>query len=304
MAVATASRPLPSFTKVLKSNRTARLLFPLAVLALWQLGYLLMATQILPSPAEVLNFMWDEIRLDTLSRHTLYESFAISLGRLVIGFSIAMVAGTVIGLLMGLSRPVEYFLYDTVVVTLAIPSLVWGLMTGLLFGFGNKAPIITVIAVGIPFVILNVLEGVKNSPKELSDMARSFNVPRRRVVRHVLIPSLLPFLFAALRYGFANGWKGLVLAEVFAASNGAGWTIRYWYDAHRGQGVIGYALFFVLFALFIERGVFERISRRVFRWRPSITHLQVVEEAGPDARELEVAVEETESAAQDRERVR
>jgi ABC-type nitrate/sulfonate/bicarbonate transport system permease component len=297
MAVATASRPLPSFTKVLKSNRTARLLFPVAVLALWQLGYLLMATQILPSPAEVLNFMWDEIRLDTLSRHTLYESFAISLGRLVIGFSIAMVVGTAIGLLMGLSRPAEYFLYDTVVVTLAIPSLVWGLMTGLLFGFGNKAPIITVIAVGIPFVILNVLEGVKNSPKELSDMARSFNVPRRRVVRHVLIPSLLPFLFAALRYGFANGWKGLVLAEVFAASNGAGWTIRYWYDAHRGQGVIGYALFFVLFALFIERGVFERMSRRVFRWRPSLAHLQVVEEAVPDAKDAE-------GVAKDRERVR
>jgi ABC-type nitrate/sulfonate/bicarbonate transport system permease component len=297
MAVATVSRPLPSFTKVLKSNRTARLLFPVAVLALWQLGYLLMATQILPSPAEVLNFMWDEIRLDTLSRHTLYQSFAISLGRLVIGFSIAMVVGTAIGLLMGLSKPVEYFLYDTVVVVLAIPSLVWGLMTGLLLGFGNKAPIVTVIAVGIPFVILNVLEGVKNSPKELSDMARSFNVPRRRVVRHVLIPSLLPFLFAALRYGFANGWKGLVLAEVFAASNGAGWTIRYWYDAHRGQGVIGYALFFVLFALFIERGVFERMSRRVFRWRPSLAHVQVVEEAVPDAKEAE-------GLAKDRERVR
>jgi ABC-type nitrate/sulfonate/bicarbonate transport system permease component len=297
MAVATASRPLPSFTKVLKSNRTARLLFPVAVLALWQLGYLLIASQILPSPAEVLNFMWDEIRLDTLSRHTLYQSFAISLGRLVIGFSIAMVVGTAIGLLMGLSKPVEYFLYDTVVVVLAIPSLVWGLMTGLLLGFGNKAPIVTVIAVGIPFVILNVLEGVKNSPKELSDMARSFNVPRRRVVRHVLIPSLLPFLFAALRYGFANGWKGLVLAEVFAASNGAGWTIRYWYDAHRGQGVIGYALFFVLFALFIERGVFERMSRRVFRWRPSLAHLQVVEEAVPDAKDAE-------GVAKDRERVR
>ena len=128
-------------------------------------------------------------------------------------------------------------------------------------------------------------------------MARSFNVPRRRVVRHVLIPSLLPFLFAALRYGFANGWKGLVLAEVFASSNGAGWTIRYWYDAHRGQGVIGYALFFVLFALFIERGVFERMSRRVFRWRPSLAHLQVVEEAVPDEKDAE-------GVAKDRERVR
>ena len=303
MAVATAARPAPTFTRILRSTRTARLLFPIAVLAIWQLGFMFMDTRILPSPAEVLNFMWDEIRLDTLSRHTLYQSFAISLGRLAIGFSIALVIGTVIGLLMGLFKPVEWFLYDTVVVVLAIPSLVWGLMTGLLFGFGNQAPIVTVMAVGIPFVILNVLEGVKNTPKELFDMSKSFKVPRSRTIRHVLIPSLMPFFFAALRYGFANGWKGLVLAEVFASSNGAGWTIRYWYDAHRGQGVLGYALFFILFALFIERGVFDRISKRVFKWRPSAAAIPVVEEAVADAKKYQVAVAEAEAEETDRGRV-
>jgi ABC-type nitrate/sulfonate/bicarbonate transport system permease component len=303
VAVAAASRPAPAFTRVLRSTRTARLLFPLAVLAIWQLGFMMMETYILPSPAETLNFMWDEIRLETLSRHTLYQSFAISLGRLAIGFSFALVIGTVIGLLMGLFKPVEWFLYDTVVVVLAIPSLVWGLMTGLMFGFGNLAPIVTVMAVGIPFVILNVLEGVKNTPKELFDMSKSFKVPRSRTVRHVLIPSLMPFLFAALRYGFANGWKGLVLAEVFASSNGAGWTIRYWYDAHRGQGVLGYALFFILFALFIERGVFERISKRVFRWRPSAADTPVVEEAAPAAKRFEVSARKAEAEESDRGRV-
>lgn len=300
MAIATAPRPAVSLTSVLRSTRTARALFPIAVLALWQLGFSVMETVILPSPAEVLGFMWDEIRLETLSRHTLYESFAISLGRLAIGFSIALVAGTVVGLLMGLVRPVEYFLYDTVVVVLAVPSLVWGLMTGLLLGFGNTAPIVTVVAVGIPFVILNVLKGVKNTPKELFDMSRSFRVGRSRAVRHVLIPSLMPFLFAALRYSFANGWKGLVLAEVFASTNGAGWTIRYWYDAHRAQGVIGYALFFILFALFIERGVFERVSRYVFKWRPALTNLQVVEETVPEAKRFEVDVAKAEAEESDR----
>jgi NitT/TauT family transport system permease protein len=268
----------------------------------WQIAFMIISSHILPGPVEVLDFMLDEMRLETLSRYTLYESFGISLARLLVGFSIALVAGIVIGLLMGLYRPVEYFLYDTVVVVLAIPSLVWGLMTGLLFGFGNIGPIVTVMAVGIPFVILNVLEGVKNSPKDLLDMSRSFNVPRTRTIRHVLLPSLMPFLFAALRYGFANGWKGLVLAEVFAASNGAGWTIRFWYDAHRGQGVLGYALFFILFALFIERGVFERLSKRVFRWRPS-GQAQVVEEPAPEGKSSEQATVEAELAESDRGRV-
>ena len=295
MAIAVATRPSLLLARFWRSSRTARVLFPIAVLALWQVAFMTMESNILPSPAETLSFMWDEIRLETLSRHTLYQSFGISLGRLAIGFSIALVAGTAIGLLMGLFKPVEDFLYDIVVVTLAVPSLIWGLMTGLLFGFGNLAPIVAVIGVAIPFVILNVLAGLKNSPKELLDMSRSFEIPRLRAIRHVLIPSLMPFLFAALRYGFITGWHGLVLAEVFASSNGAGWTIRFWYDAHRAQGVLGYALFFILFALFIERGVFDPISRRAFRWRPSLSSLPVVEEAVPDAKKFKIALAEAEA---------
>jgi ABC-type nitrate/sulfonate/bicarbonate transport system permease component len=284
VAVAAAPKSAILPVRIIKSSRAARLLFPVAVLAIWQLSFAALESQIVPSPAEVVNFMWDEIRLDTLSRYTLYESFAISLARLAVGFLVALVAGTIIGLAMGLWKPIDYFLYDEVVIVLATPSLIWGLMTGLLFGFGNKAPIITVIAVAIPFVILNVREGVRNSPRELFDMSKSFRVSRFDTIRHVLIPSLLPFFFAALRYGFANGWKGLVLAEVFAASNGAGWTIRYWYDAHRGQGVIGYALFFILFALFIERGVFERLSGWVFRWRPRLAQDVPEEDVATDVR--------------------
>ena len=102
----------------------------------------------------------------------------------------------------------------------------------------------------IPFVIINTFEGVRDVPKDLSDMARAYEAPRMRTVRHVMLPSLMPFFFASLRYGLANGWKAVVLAEVFASTSGAGWNIQFWRDAHRAQGVFGYALFFIIFALF------------------------------------------------------
>ncbi len=119
------------------------------------------------------------------------------------------------------------------------------------------------------FVVINVAEGVRNVPKDLLDMAHGRTASRRRdSIRHVIFPSLMPFFFAALRYALANAWKGLVLAELFASTNGAGWTIKFWYDAHRAQGIVGYALFFVIFALIVERLIFGRLSARVFRWRP------------------------------------
>lgn len=245
-------------------------LFWVALLVIWWAAVPLLPTGLVPGPAEVGVFMWDELRGDTLAPFTVYESFALSFERLFTGLAIAFAVGIPVGLLMGLVKPAEHFLHDFTVVGLAMPSLVWALVTGMWFGLGDLAPVTTVALAAVAFVVINVAEGVRGVPRDLRDMATAYGVPRGRLIRHVVFPSLMPFFFAALRYGLANAWKGLVLAEVWASTAGAGWVIKYWYDAHRAQGIVGYALFFVIVAVFIERTVFGRLSRWVFRWRPEI----------------------------------
>jgi ABC-type nitrate/sulfonate/bicarbonate transport system permease component len=252
---------------LLRHPRTARIVSLVAFLTGWQLVVPLLPTVLIPAPAEVAEFMWAELRGDTLAPTTVYETFSISLQRLGVGFTVALAVGVPVGLAMGLSRAVNAALHDFVVVGLAIPSLLWALVTAMWFGLGYLSPVITVFLAAVPFVVINVAEGVRDVPRPLLDAARSYQVPRARVIRHLVLPSLAPFFFASLRYGVANGWKGLVLAEVYGSVDGAGWMIRYWYDAHRAQGVIGYALFFLLFALLLERVVFGRLSGWVFRWR-------------------------------------
>ncbi|WP_214103561.1 ABC transporter permease [Acrocarpospora catenulata] len=265
----------PSLTRALKSPLSGRLTFPLVCLGVWLLTIQAVTTiwpfavDVLPTPWQVAGFMWDEITGNTLAPQNMYETFWISLQRLGAGMAIAMVVGGVIGLAMGLSKSVNAFFNDWIVAILAMPNLAWALFCSLAFGFGDTGPIVAVVLTGVPFVVINVREGVRNAPTDLYDMARAFGVPRERAIRHVLIPSLMPFLFAAGRYAFALGWKGLVVAEVFGGQDGAGWTIKFWYDAHRAYGVIGYALLFVIFALFFEKFLFDRLSRRFFRWRPS-----------------------------------
>jgi ABC-type nitrate/sulfonate/bicarbonate transport system permease component len=263
---------------------TGRLTFPLVCLGVWLLTVELVTTiwpfavDVLPTPWQVAEFMWDEVTGETLAPHNVYETFWISLQRLGIGMAIAMVIGSVIGLGMGLSTSVNAFFNDWVVAILAMPNLAWALFCSLAFGFGDVGPIVTVVLTAVPYVIINVREGVRNTPSDLYDMARAFGVPRDRTIRHVLVPSLMPFLFAAGRYAFALGWKGLVVAEVFGGQDGAGWTIKFWYDAHRAYGVVGYALLFIIFALIFEKLVFDKLSERFFRWRPAATAGEVVEE--------------------------
>lgn len=294
-----ASPLAKAWRKVTRSSTTGRILFPIVCLVFWLLAIKLVtsiwpfAVDVLPTPGQVFDFMLNEIRGDTLAPHNMYVTFGISLQRLAIGMVIALIIGTIIGIAMGLSKAVDAFFNDWVVAILAMPNLAWALFCSLAFGFGDIGPIITVVLTGVPFVIINVREGVRNTPTDLFDMARAFGVPRDRVIRHVLIPSLMPFLFAAARYCFALGWKGLVVAEVFGGQDGAGWTIKFWYDAHRAYGVIGYALLFVIFALVFEKFMFDQLSKRLFKWRPAVD-VEVVEERfdGP----AKAAVKAAESA--------
>lgn len=291
-----STKPVSLVTRWKRSTWIPRVLFPVAVLLFWQVGMQIIrriwpfAVDVLPTPLEVVDVMWGEIinpfveGKQAITRENLYLTFGRSLLRLGSGFAIAMVIGTIIGLGMGLSKAVDAFFHDWVMALLAMPALAWALFTGLIFGMGNRGPIVTVVLTGIPFVIVNVREGVRNTPRELFDMANAFKVPRNRATRHVLIPSLMPFFFAAIRYAFSIGWKGLVIAEVFSGQDGAGWTIKFYYDAHQAHGIIGYAFFFVIFALLLEKLIFEKISNRVFKWRPKASDVALVEAFfdGPD----------------------
>jgi NitT/TauT family transport system permease protein len=272
-------RGLPGWVK---SPTFARILFPFVVLGIWYFIYYTLDSRIFPSPYEVVEFMWEEITLTSGVRYSsvaenIYVQFGITLMRLTIGFFIALLLGTIIGLAMGISKKVDAFFHDWVMGVLAMPALVYALFLGLALGFTNRGPILAVVIAGTPFVIINIREGVRNTPRELIDMARSFEVPQNKITRHVLLPSLMPFFFAAIRYAYAVGWKGLVITEVFASDRGMGWTIKFWYDAHRAKGVIGYAIFFIIFALALEKLVFDPLADRAFKWRPRVDAVQMAE---------------------------
>jgi NitT/TauT family transport system permease protein len=283
---AVANAPAPPvqnrLVRFVKTPTFARILFPFVVLGIWYLIYYTIDSRIFPSPQQVAVFMWEEITLTSGVRYSsvaenIYGQFGITLMRLTIGFFIALILGTIIGLAMGISKKVDAFFHDWVMGILAMPALVYALFLGIALGFTNIGPIIAVVIAGTPFVIINIREGVRNTPRELIDMARSFEVPQNKITRHVLLPSLMPFFFAAIRYAYAVGWKGLVITEVFASDRGMGWTIKFWYDAHRAHGVIGMALFFIIFALALEKLVFDPLANRAFKWRPKIDAVQMAE---------------------------
>ena len=258
------ARPLARLRHILLTPRAAKVTAPLLFLAAWQLVAPLIPSRILPMPADVVEAMLGQARDGTL-----VGAFSVSLRRLLVGFLLALGIGGVLGLAMGLSSRIEALLHDFVIVGLTFPYLIWGLLVAMWFGFEGQGPVIVVFIAAMPYVMLNAAEGVRDVSKELRDMASAYEVPGPRVVRHLILPSLSPFLFASLRYGLANGWKGLVLAEVFAATSGAGYHINEMREYGDFAGVVGFAVYFAIFSIVVERLLFGRLSRWVFRWRQS-----------------------------------
>jgi ABC-type nitrate/sulfonate/bicarbonate transport system permease component len=119
-----------------------------------------------------------------------------------------------------------------------------------------------------PYVAINFWEGVKDVEKDLVDMGRAFDVRKRRIIRHIYIPSIIPFTLAAARIGFSISWKIVIVGEVFGASNGIGYMIYYWYHMFSMRLVLAWLLFFTVIMLLVEYFIFKILERRFLAWRP------------------------------------
>jgi NitT/TauT family transport system permease protein len=229
----------------------------------WALVSSLTEPYILPSPLEVLREMGEVVRRDDF-----WINVLATLRHLAIGFTIAFVLGTTIGIAMGRSPYWDGFFRDYVMLTLTTPGLVFALICLLIFRLSPLAPIVAIVLTSFPHITVNVVEGVRAIPRDLMDMATAYGVDRRTRIRNIVLPAIAPFLFTAIRYGFAIAWKITALTELFGRTDGVGIQIRVEFLFFDIAGVLAWAFFLVGFALVMERLVLQRLERRFFRWRP------------------------------------
>jgi NitT/TauT family transport system permease protein len=230
----------------------------------WQLlSTFVFEPYVLPAPTTVLAEMWQ-----ILHGGDFWVNVFATLTHLGIGFTLAFLIGTVIGIAMGRSPYWDGFFRDYVMLTLTTPGLVFALICVMIFGLAPIGPIVAIVLTSFPHVTVNVEEGVRAIPRDLMDMATAYGVPRSTRIRAILLPAVAPYLFTAIRYGFAIAWKITALTELFGGADGVGIQIRVEYQFFDIGGVLAWAFFLVAFALITERLILQRLEQRFFRWRP------------------------------------
>jgi NitT/TauT family transport system permease protein len=236
--------------------------FAVVVLA-WSVIAQFYSPAIFPGPVTLLKRM-AAIYSDPAS----YIVVAQTLRRIFEGFVVSMIAGTAFGLLMGLKRDVEVFFDSWIMVLLTVPAVCWAFLSVLWFGISDAAPILTIVLIVLPFVIINIWEGTKAVERELLDMASVYRANRVLVLRKVLIPQLMPYVFSSLRIALSLSWKIALVAEAFGAGNGIGQQLINWFQDTRVDMMLAWGVSFMIVMVLIDVLLFRLWARRVFAWRP------------------------------------
>jgi ABC-type nitrate/sulfonate/bicarbonate transport system permease component len=254
--------------------RTARWTARLTLLLIWQLvGDI---SPRFPTPVGTFNFIVDEFgrpyqgtQADLLNNEVVWNVW-ITLQRTGIGMFWVILIGIPLGYAMGTWWRAQGIFTDIVMVGLALPAYIWALLALMWFGFGATAPVFTVAVSATPALVVFVMRGTLAIPRELRDMSEAYDVGFIERFRRLVLPSLAGALIAGLRLAILAGWGVVLLVEWFGESDGAGFRSRSWYDSANFDGLMGWALIIIVLIIVFDRGVIERIDRRVHRWRGGI----------------------------------
>ena len=217
------------------------------------------------------SFFWPPLRdiLGTMKEtwfpDRLAQDVLPSLLRLGTGYLLAVVLGVALGVAIGLNRGLRAFVEPVLEFFRAIPPPVLVPILILFAGIGNGMKVLVIVSGCIWPVLLNTVEGVRGLDEVLRDTSTVYRLTRLGRLRHLVLRGASPQIFAGARQSLSIGIILMVISEMFAASNGIGFTIvqfqRTFAIPQMWSGIILLGLIGVLLAL-----VFRAVEGRALRW--------------------------------------
>lgn len=141
-----------------------------------------------------------------------------SLGHMFLGFILALIVAVPLGFLMGRNEKAFVMLDPVVNAIYAIPTVAFVPFLIIWFGLFFEGRTALVFVMCVFDILVTVAAGARNIEPSLLQVGRSFGVRGWKLVRTILLPASMPFLFTALRIGLARAVNAMITAELFMAT--------------------------------------------------------------------------------------
>jgi len=247
------------------------LVVPLALLLGWHLAVKAGMTRLIPSPADVAEYMvdfavggiWDDAFSATLHVHL----FA-SMTRVYGGFALAALVAVPLGLLIGRHEKVRALLDPFLQLMRPIPVTAWLPLSMILFGLGPRSAFFLVFLGAFYPILLNTVFGVRSVEKRLFEAASMLGCSGTAQFFRVVLPASLPSIFTGLRLGLGLAWFVIVVGEMTGVPQGLGAVIMDGRTLSRTELVIC-GMIVIGIAGFISDRIIVALMNRLLRWSPS-----------------------------------
>lgn len=167
---------------------------------------------VLPAPLPVFQTLFGD-----LSHADFYAGVAMTLRRAVLAYGIAVVIGTLVGVLVARSTILRTAVGSAILGLQSMPSIAWFPLALLLFQ-RSEAAIFTVVLLGAaPSIASGLLSGVDHVEPLLIRVGRVMGARGLRLYRHVILPAALPSFVGGLKQGWAFAWRSLMAGELIVA---------------------------------------------------------------------------------------
>lgn len=237
--------------------------FPLAVLLLWHLSSVWgwAPEQVLPPPAQVFRTF-----ADMVVSGEIWSNLQISLVRVFTGFGIGLLAGLVLGSVMGLSPTARDYLYPLFKAFAQVPVIGWLPLLMLLVGIDESLKFLLIAKATLVPVTLNTCQGIQGVPNRFIEVARVYGFNRWQMLTRVVFPAATAPIWNGVRYGLTHAWLALVVVELLASSEGIGFLIVYGRQLFQLDVVLASVLAVGIVGLVIDK-LLALAETWLLRWR-------------------------------------
>ncbi len=152
------------------------------------------------------------------------------------GYFLALVLGTPLGFLLGLSQTFTRIFDPVIQILRPVSPLAWLPLGIILFmGAGKSASelgaLFTIAVCAMWPTVLNTAVGVRAVPQDYLNVAKVLRLSRWKTLTKVLIPATLPYMFTGFRLSLGIAWLVIVAAEMLTGRPGVGGFLWQEYNA-------------------------------------------------------------------------
>jgi NitT/TauT family transport system permease protein len=216
---------------------------------------------VLPGPVETFKAFFND-------RSVLREATFNTLRRGVLGFMLAVVIGSAIGLAAASSRILRSGIGSMITGLQTMPSIAWFPLAIVLFKLTNGAVFFVVVLGAAPSIANGLLNGVDNIPPILLRAGRVLGAKGWSRLRYIVVPAALPTFVGGMKQGWSFAWRSLLAGELLVNIPGVtalGQTLEATRDQSAYADMMATMVAIFLVGVVIDAVVFSKLDRSIRR---------------------------------------